>query len=130
MRWLKIITFTLAGFLAAIALLLVSALLFVGNSDLSGVITRGVDRFTDHHIEVDGPVTLELSLSPTLNASGIRFRMQDESVEVQADDLRLQLDIPSLADGHLLIREIGAHNTTVTVRLQADDTPDEKVTGY
>lgn len=126
MRWLKILTFTLAGFLAAFALLLISALLFVGNGDLSGIITRGVDQFTDHSIELDGPVTIDLSMSPILNASGIRFRMQDESVEVQADDLRLQLDIPSLADGHLLIREIAAHNTTVTVMLQADDTPDEK----
>jgi hypothetical protein len=126
MRWLKIITITLSGLLATVVLLLVTALLFVGNSDLSGVITRGVDQFTDHSIELDGPVTIELSMSPVLNSGGIRFRMQDESVEVQADDLRLQLDIPSLADGHLLIREIGAHNTTVTVRLQADDTPDEK----
>ena len=125
MRSLKIIIITLGGLLAACALLLVSILLFVGHSDLSGVITRGVNTFTDHNIEIDGPVTLELSMSPTLNASGIRFRMQDESVELQADDLRLQLDIPSLADNHLLIRKIGTHNTTVTVRLQAGDTRDK-----
>ena len=119
-------TITLGGLLAACLLLLVSILLFIGHSDLSGVITRGVHMLTDHSIDLDGPVTLELSRSPTLNASGIRFRMQDESVELQADDLRLQVDIPSLADGHLLIREFGTHNTTVTVRLQADRTRDKE----
>jgi uncharacterized protein involved in outer membrane biogenesis len=126
MRWLKIIIITLGGLLAACVLLLVSILLFVGYSDLSGVITRAVNTFTDHYIEIDGPVTLELSTAPMLNAAGVRFRMQDESVELQADDLRLQLDIPSLADNHLLIREFGTHNTTVTVRLQADRTRDKE----
>ncbi len=124
MRWLKIITFTLAGLLATAALLLVSALLFIGHSDLSGVITRGVSKYTEHSIEFDGPVTIELSMHPVLKTAGVRFSMQDQLVELQSDDLRLQVDIPSLADGHLHVLDIGAHNTLVTVRLPAERAQD------
>ena len=125
MRWLKIITFTLAGLLATAALLLVSALLFIGHSDLSGVITRGVSKYTEHSIEFDGPVTIELSMHPVLKTAGVRFSMQDQLVELQSDDLRLQVDIPSLADGHLHVLDIGAHNTLVTIRLPAERSQDD-----
>lgn len=131
MHWLKIISFTLAGLLAAIALLLVSALLFVGNNDLSGIITRGVDKFTGHSIEFDGPVTIELSLRPVLKSAGVRFRMQDQIVELQSDELLVQVDLPALADSHVHVLDIGAHNTSVTVRLPAAESPEkDRETGF
>ena len=126
MRWLKIITITFSGLLATVVLLLVTALLFVGHSDLSGVITRGVSKFTEHSIEFDGPVTIELSVHPVLRTAGVRFSMQDRLVELRSDDLRLQVDIPSLADDHLHVLDIGAHNTCL---LYTSDAADELRSG-
>ena len=96
MRWLKYTFIGLTSLVIAAVAMLVTLLALLDPNHLSAGLVHIVNRTTDNQLEITGPVGVDLSLSPSVKASGIHFKNATGDFEFSAADISMQVDLLSL----------------------------------
>ena len=121
MRWLKYTFIGLTSLVIAAVAMLVTLLVLLDPNHLSAGLVHIVNRTTDNQLEITGPVGVDLSLSPSVKASGIHFKNATGDFEFSAADISLQVDLLSLWTKFMIVNELLIRDGVVSAR----QTPDE-----
>jgi uncharacterized protein involved in outer membrane biogenesis len=125
MRWLKYLFITLAGLIIFCATLLVTFVLLLDDNHYREVLVTVVNRATDHHLEINGPLEIKFSKSPSFTVSDIHFETANKEFELSSAEIHLQVDILPLLTKHLVVREFLARDSIINVRQQPDESEGE-----
>jgi hypothetical protein len=113
MRKVKLVLLTVCGAIL-VSVLLVAVLIFTIDEDFLASI---LSRITDYRIEIDGPLSLDISMNPSLSVSDIKIRPheQDEDLfSAQIGHIRTKIALTPLLSGTVLIRELDISDMKVS----------------
>jgi len=116
MRWLKYSFIALGSVLIAGVAMLVTLALLLDQNQLRDGLVYVVNHSTANQLQVNGPLVLDLSRSPTLQVSDVYFKTAADRIELSAAEIRLQVDITSLWSHYLIVPELIVRDGLVNVR--------------
>lgn len=126
MRWLKHI---LGSLLALLLVLLagVTLVYLLDDQQRRELLLYGVARTSDARLEINGPLVIDFSLSPSIQVTGLDFATASGAVALSAAELRIQADIVPLLSGKLVLREFLLRDSVIALKEQpdTDDQDDE-----
>ncbi len=97
-----------------VAAILLAAL---DDDDYSGILTWAVERFTDTKVSIEGPVTFDLSMEPSIFVSEISIvpdKHEKDLLSVHIGHIRTKIALKPLLSGDILIRELLVNDVTVS----------------
>ena len=121
MRWLKYIVIGLTCLVIASVAIVVTLALLLEQDEFREGLVYVINRTTDHHLEINGPLAIDFSLSPSVNVSDIYFKTATENFELSAADIHIKIDLKSPWSNYLAVREILVRDSVVNIR----QTPEE-----
>ena len=121
MRWIKYTFIGLTSLFIAVVAMLVTLVLLLEPNQLRDGLVAVVNRTTDNQLEINGPLQLDLSLSPSVKVSDIHFKNATEDFEFGAADISLQIDLLSMRTTYVIVHEILVKDGFINIR----QTPDE-----
>ena len=121
MRWLKYIVIGLTSLLIVSVTMVVTLALLLDQDQIRDALVYAVDQTTDHQLDINGPLELDISLSPSIRVSDIYFKTAAENIELSAAEIHLQVDLLSLRSKYMIVHEILVRDGIVNIR----QTPDE-----
>jgi len=116
MRWLKYSFIALISVLIAGVTMLVTLVLLLDQNQLRDGLVYVVNRDTGYQLQINGPLTLDLSRYPTLQVSDVYFKTAADDFELSAAEIRLQVDITSLWSNYLIVPELVVRDSLVNIR--------------
>ncbi|MEN8205814.1 MAG: AsmA family protein [Pseudomonadota bacterium] len=124
MRWLKYIVISLTSLLIVSVTMIITLAFLLDQDQFRDVLVYTIDRTTGHQLEINGPLELDLSLSPSINVSDIYFKTAAEDFELSAAEIYIQVDILSLRSNFVIVREILIKDSIANIRETPDDDSD------
>jgi len=124
MRWLKYIVIGLTSLVIVSIAIVVTLVLLLEQDEFRDGLVYVVNRTTDHHLEINGPLEIDFSLSPSVNVSDIYFKTATEDFELNAAEIHIKIEFKSSKSSYLLVREILVRDSVVNIR-QAPEEDDE-----
>ena len=121
MRWLKYIFIGLTSLVIASVAMLLTLVLLLDTNQLRDGLVHIVNRSSDNQLQINGPLALDLSLSPSVKVSDIHFKNATDDFEFSAVDLSLQIDLPSLLTKYIIVNEIVIKNGVISARQMPDE---------
>jgi len=116
MRWLKYTFIGLTSLLIAAVAMLLTLVVLLDQNRLRDGLVYVVNRSTDHQLQINGPLLIDLSRSPVVQVSDITFKTATDDFKLDAAEIHLQVDISSLWSNYLIVRDIFIKNCTVSIR--------------
>lgn len=95
----------------------------VSSERVVGALARQITQSYGIALASNGRVTLSLLPLPQLVLSGVRLESLDGRVEVEAQELRAQLRLLPLLQGHLRLRKLWLARSGITVTLPEEPAP-------
>ena len=126
MRWLKYTLIGLTSLVIAVCAMLVTLVLLLDPNHLSAGLVHVVNRTTDNQLEINGPLEIDLSLSPSVRVSDIYFKTAADDFELSAAEIDLQVDIPSPWSNYVIVRRFIIKDSIVTIRQQPEEDEDDE----
>ncbi len=121
MRWFKYIFIGLTSLVIASVAMILTLVLLLDTNQLRDGLVHIVNRTSDNQLQINGPLELDLSLSPSAKVSDLHFKNATGDFEFSAADLSLQIDLLSLRTKYMIVNEIVIKDGVVNAR----QTPDE-----
>jgi uncharacterized protein involved in outer membrane biogenesis len=121
MRWLKYTVIGLASLLVVSVMAVAILALCLDQDQIRDALVHVVNRTTDHHLEINGSLEVDLSLSPSIRVSELYFKTGSENFEASVTDLRIQIDMMSLRSHFVIVPELFIKDSVVTIRQSPDD---------
>jgi uncharacterized protein involved in outer membrane biogenesis len=116
----------------AVCVVVISVLLVtLDNEDYQDILTWTVAHFTDYRISMNGPLILDVSMTPSLAISDFRIepdKSDDQPFLAQGKKLKITVDIKSLLTGTIHIRELVGENATFSYTAVEGATLDKSFT--
>jgi hypothetical protein len=113
MHKVKLILFIFSGFLF-VCLIFIAVLIFsIDEHFLASTLTR----ITDYKIKIDGPLSFDISMDPSLSISDILIEPdegEDGLLSAQIGHVRIKIALKPLLLGAYLIRELDIHDAEVS----------------
>ncbi len=103
----------------------VAVLIYTIDEDL---LARTLTRVTDYRIEIDGPLSLDISMDPSLSVSGIKVepRKNDEHLfSAHIGHIRTKIALKPLLSGVVLIKELFVKDAVVSYVDNGGPRPDQ-----
>jgi uncharacterized protein involved in outer membrane biogenesis len=113
MRKVKLILISLCGVLF-LFLVLVAVLIFTIDEDN---LAWTLSRITEYRIEIGGPLSLDISMNPSLSVSDIKIRPHEQDDDLFSADIghiRTMIALKPLLSGTVLIRELDVSDVQVS----------------
>ncbi len=117
MRIVRYIVIAVCGALIISGLLLALLLATLDSDDYRGILKWAAKEYAGYEIRVDGPLSVEWSLTPSLTASEIRIGGEDEAGKpftAVIGLLRIKVAVMPLLSGTVLVRELQVDDATVS----------------
>ena len=122
MRWLKYIVIGLTSLLIVSVAMVITLALLLDQDQFRDALVYTVNQATDHHLEINGPLELNFSLSPSVNVSDIYFKTDSEDFDLNAAEIHMQIDILSLRSNFVVVPEFFIKDSIVNIKqLQGED---------
>jgi hypothetical protein len=122
--------FVILGIATVICTTVVAVLLAtLDDEDYRRILTWTVDHFTDYRIIINGPLTLDLSMVPSLAISDFRIEHEqsvDPLFSAQMGQLKVMLAIKPLLSGIVLIKKLHIEDGTIAISIGGDTTSVEE----
>ncbi|MCG6900641.1 MAG: AsmA family protein [Gammaproteobacteria bacterium] len=124
MRWLQYLFIALATLVIFCVTLVVTFLLLLDAPHYREALVLIVNRTTDHHLEIDGPLQIEFSLSPLITVSDIHFETAGKTFELESAEIRTRFELLPLLSKHLVIHEFLARDSVISYRKRPHEDED------
>ena len=125
MRWLKYIVIGLTSLIIVSIAIIATPILLLDQDEFRDALVKVVNRTTGHHLEINGPLAIDFSLSPLVKVSDISFKTATDDFEMHAVEIHLQVDIIPLLSNHLVMHEFLFMDGTIDIRQLPDESEED-----
>ncbi len=112
----------IAGLLLSSVLILVGAVLFLGESDYKRLLGWGAERFLDSQLVIEGPIKVDISRNLSLYSEHILLKSNDDSYQFSAGKLHINFRLGSyLRTGTFWFNSLELEDVNLKVMETAED---------
>ena len=125
MRWIKYIVIGLSSLIIVSIVIIATPILLLDQDEFRDALVKVVNRTTDHHLEINGPLAIDFSLSPSIKVSDLSFKTATDDFELQSAEIHLQVDILPLLSNHLVMHEFLFRDGTIDIRQLPEESAED-----
>ncbi len=114
---LKFIVLSLISLVIIVVVIVAVLIATLDDDDYRGILTWAFDYFTDYRIHINGPLTLDISMTPTLTLSDFDIEHDHtnaQPVSAHINNFKIRLALKSLLIGTVHIKELLIEDATVS----------------
>ena len=122
MKWIKRLLIFFASLLLGCVLIIVSAVLFVGESHYKRLLVWGTERFLGSQLVIDGPFEVDISRNLSVSSGNIFLKADDDSYRLSIGNLRVNFRLGSyLQTGAFWFNNLELEDINLEVNETAED---------